>query len=200
MENEKNEKTLNTKFKSNIKNLAKKTFIPITIGGGINSLYKVSECFELGAEKIIINSGIINTKLVNQLTKKFGSQAIICSIDYKEINNLLVSFLLNGNKKYLPLSNHIKLANKLNFGEIFLNDIDRDGTGFGLNNKIYKYLDKKIPYVVGGGAAKHEHFIEGFNKKNVTGISTGNLFNFIGDGLKNLRKQLILSHINIRRI
>ena len=48
------------KFKSNIKNLAKKTFIPITIGGGINSLYKVSECFELGAEKIIINSGIIN--------------------------------------------------------------------------------------------------------------------------------------------
>ena len=88
----------------------------------------------------------------------------------------------------------------MKFGEIFLNNIDRDGTGFGIDDEIYKYLDNKLPYVIGGGAAKYHHFVECFNQKNVSGISTGNLFNFIGDGLKNLRLNLVKSNINLRKL
>ena len=76
----------------------------------------------------------------------------------------------------------------------------RDGTGFGVDNKIFQYLDLKVPYVLGGGAAKYQHFIESFENKKVSGISTGNLFNFIGDGLKNLRADLVKSNINLRKL
>ena len=75
-----------------------------------------------------------------------------------------------------------------------------DGTGFGVDDTIYQYLDLRIPYVIGGGAAKYQHFIEGFKNKKVSGISTGNLFNFIGDGLKNLRADLVKSNINLRKL
>ena len=100
----------------------------------------------------------------------------------------------------MKVKQHIDLAKKLKFGEIFINNIDRDGTGFGVDEKIYRYLDLRIPYVIGGGAARYQHFIESFESKKVSGISTGNLFNFIGDGLKDLRVNLVKSNINLRKL
>ena len=200
VDKEKQSSKLNDNFTNNIKKLFKKTFIPLTIGGGINNLEKVKQCFSIGAEKILFNSSIKDINLIKKSVERYGSQAVICSIDYKNINGSLITFVNNGEMNYLKIRNHINLAKKLKFGEIFLNNIDRDGTGFGIDEEIYKYLDNKMPYVVGGGAAKYQHFVECFKEKNVSGISTGNLFNFIGDGLKNLRTNLIKSNINLRKL
>jgi len=197
--NKKN-KILNSNFINNVKKLTEKTFIPLTIGGGINSLEKVKQCFSLGAEKVLFNTSIKDKKLIKLCVNQYGSQAIICSIDYKTIKDKLVTYTDNGDKEFLNVKQHINLGKKLKFGEIFINNIDRDGTGFGLDGKIYEYLDLRIPYVIGGGAAKYQHFIEGFENKKISGISTGNLFNFIGDGLKNLRVDLIKSNINLRKL
>ena len=200
VENEKKKSQLGNDFVENLKKISEKTFIPLTIGGGINNLEKIKQCFSLGAEKVLFNSSIKNKNLIKNSVKRYGRQAIICSIDYKKINSDFITYVNNGETKYLEIKKHINLAKKLKFGEIFLNNIDRDGTGFGIDNEIYKYIDNKLPYVVGGGAAKYQHFVECFNQKNISGISTGNLFNFIGDGLKNLRLNLIKSNINLRKL
>ena len=193
-------KILNSDFIKNVKKLTEKIFIPLTIGGGINTLEKVKQCFSLGAEKILFNTSIKDKKLIKLCVNQYGSQAIICSIDYKTIKDRLITYTDNGEKEFLSLKQHINLGKKLKFGEIFINNIDRDGTGFGVDGKIYEYLDLRIPYVIGGGAAKYQHFIEGFENKTISGISTGNLFNFIGDGLRNLRVDLIKSNINLRKL
>ena len=200
VEKNKKNKILNSDFIKNVKKLTEKTFIPLTIGGGINTLEKVKQCFSLGAEKILFNTFIKDKKLIESCINQYGSQAIICSIDYKTIKDKLITYTDNGEKEFLKVKQHIILGKKMKFGEIFINNIDRDGTGFGLDGKIYEYLDLRIPYVIGGGAAKYQHFIEGFENKKISGISTGNLFNFIGDGLKNLRVDLIKSNINLRKL
>ncbi len=200
VEKEKKAPRLSHEFIINLKKLSEKTFIPLTIGGGINNLEKIKQCFSLGAEKILFNSSIINKNLIKNSVKRYGSQAIICSIDYKKIDNNLITYINNGQSKFLEIKKHINLAKKLKFGEIFLNNIDRDGTGFGINKEIYEYIDNKLPYVLGGGAAKYQHFVECFNQRYVSGISTGNLFNFIGDGLKNLRLNLVKSNVNLRKL
>ncbi len=200
VERNKKSKKLSSDFIKNVNKLSEKTFIPLTIGGGINTLEKVKQCFSLGAEKILFNTSIKDKKLIKSCVNQYGSQAIICSIDYKTIKDKLVTYINNGEKEFSEIKQHIYLGKKMKFGEIFINNIDRDGTGFGVDNKIFQYLDLKVPYVLGGGAAKYQHFIESFENKKVSGISTGNLFNFIGDGLKNLRADLVKSNINLRKL
>jgi len=84
-------------------------------------------------------------------------------------------------------------------GEILINSIDRDGTGFGFDTELLKKLNSSInlPLIVGGGAGKYQHFIECFKTFNVEAASTANLYNFIGDGLAVTRNKLIENKINI---
>ena len=74
----------------------------------------------------------------------------------------------------------------MKIGELFLTSIDRDGTGFGYEKKILKYLNVNFPVVLGGGAGKSQHFEELIFEK-ISGLMTGNLFNFVGPGLEELR-------------
>ena len=178
----------------------KKTFIPLTIGGGLRSLDNVSECFKIGADKILLNTSISNKNFVKKCVKKYGSQAIICGIDFKFEKTKYFSYVANGTKKYLEVKDHVKIANSLKFGEIFLTSIDRDGTGFGYDNGIIKNLDIKTPIVLGGGAGKSEHLETLIIDKKISGLMTGNLFNFAGAGLLELRNKLIKKNVNLRKI
>ncbi len=191
---------INKKFQTSIKKLMKKTFIPLTIGGGLRSLGNVSECFKIGADKILLNTSISDKNFVKKCVKKYGSQAIICGIDFKFEKRKYFSYVANGTKKYLEVKDHVKIANSLKFGEIFLTSIDRDGTGFGYDNGIIKNLDIKIPIVLGGGAGKSEHLETLIINKKISGLMTGNLFNFAGAGLLELRNKLIKKNVNLRKI
>ena len=72
----------------------KKTFIPLTIGGGLRTMTQVNECFKIGADKIILNSSIKENKnLIKLCVEKFGSQAVILGIDFKEHNNEFYSYV-----------------------------------------------------------------------------------------------------------
>tara|TARA_A100001015_G_C15037390_1_gene737185 strand:- start:3471 stop:4247 length:777 start_codon:yes stop_codon:yes gene_type:complete len=191
---------INKKFQTAIKKLMKKTFIPLTIGGGLRSLGNVSECFKIGADKILLNTSISDKNFVKKCVKKYGSQAIICGIDFKFEKRKYFSYVANGTKKYLEVKDHVKIANSLKFGEIFLTSIDRDGTGFGYDNGIIKNLDIKTPIVLGGGAGKSEHLETLIIDKKISGLMTGNLFNFAGAGLLELRNKLIKKNVNLRKI
>ena len=191
---------INKKFQTSVEKLMKKTFIPLTIGGGLRSLDHVNECFKIGADKILLNTSITNKNFVKKCIKKYGSQATICGIDFKYEKRKYFSYIANGTKKYLEVKDHIKIANSLKFGEIFLTSIDRDGTGFGYDDGIIKNLNVKSPIVLGGGAGKSEHLETLIIDKKISGLMTGNLFNFVGVGLLELRNKLIKKNVNLRKI
>jgi cyclase len=139
-----------------LKKIAEESFMPLTYGGGISNIDDARRIFEIGFEKISIQTAALNnSKLITDLSKEFGSQSIVCSIDIK----------LNWFNKYVLLNPHIK--NKIKFhnslihdlenagaGEIIFNCVDRDGTQSGPDLKFIDLLDEfNLPIIYVGGVS-----------------------------------------------
>tara|TARA_B100000787_G_scaffold169982_1_gene163263 strand:- start:2333 stop:3100 length:768 start_codon:yes stop_codon:yes gene_type:complete len=192
---------ISKKFKASITQLMRKTFVPLTIGGGLRNLSQVLECFKIGADKIVLNSAIAdNSSFVKNCVNKFGSQAIIAGVDFKIQESKYYSYINNGQKKYLELNKHFKIIKKLKYGEVFLTSIDKDGTGFGFEKDVLKNYNLKMPLVLSGGAGNAEHFLDIIFNDDLSGLMTGNLFNFLGNGLIELRRKLLKDSVKLRII
>ena len=179
-------------FKSN-KNYPKKIFVPLTIGGGI-SCTSDAKYFLNGADKILINSKSSDKKLLRNISNLWGEQSITIMVDYQKDlnlkNNLNVYTNCGSNKLIKLIKFKDKILKNIPYGEIILNCMDNDGNGAGLDLNISKKFknDLKSPLLLMGGAGKPEHIAEGLKLKNISGVVTANLFNFLGSGLENLEK------------
>ena len=188
-------------FSSNISKIVKNVFVPIAAGGGIRKISDAELLFKNGADKVIINSALLeNPDFVIELVKKYGSQSIIASMDFRIIENQIVFFNNDGRKKIeMNSDDYLNYVKSLNVGEILLNSIDRDGTGFGYDfdsiDRISQNLE--IPLIIFGGAGNEKHFYQGLNRNGISAVATANLFNFVGNGLPNARKWLIDRKVNI---
>lgn len=188
-------------FAATVSKLVDDVFIPIAAGGGIRNMKDAELLFNSGADKIVLNSALIEDPgLVRNLVQTYGSQSVVASIDYKNNNGLNEIYINDGSKKIdLSLKEYINYIEQLNVGEIYLNSIDKDGTGFGYDFETIKKLKDHInlPLIIAGGAGNEMHLIDGLKIKEVSAVATANLFNFIGDGLPNARKHIISSGENI---
>lgn len=189
------------RFSETITKIVENVFIPICAGGGIKNISDAELLFKSGADKILLNSVLFeNPKLVLDLIKIYGSQSIIASIDYKIQEEGLLVYINNGETKIsLDLISYIEKIQSLGVGEIYLNSIDKDGTGFGYDfNTINNISSKiKVPLIIAGGAGNEAHLINGLEINHVNAVATANLFNFIGDGLPNARKKILNRGLNI---
>ena len=187
-------------FLKNVLEISKLCFVPITVGGGINSLNDAKYFLNNASDKILINSALhFKPKLINEISEVYGEQSIIVGIDLKKINENYYIFINNGSKKIdKKFKDIFKELEKKNFGELFLNSIDRDGTGNGLDYDMLNEISNtfKKPIIISGGTGNYQHVLEGFEKKNFNAISTSNLLNFIGDGLTKMRNKLIEKKID----
>lgn len=188
-------------FSEVIEKLVNNVFVPICAGGGVRSLEDVDRLFNSGADKIILNSILYeNPKLVVELVKIYGSQSIVASIDYKNNEGVNEVYIENGSTKInFEFLKYINYVQSLNIGEIYLNSIEKDGTGFGYDFETIEAITNGItvPLIIAGGAGNEKHFIEGLNISGVSAVATANLFNFIGDGLPNARENMLRNNVNI---
>jgi len=183
-------------FCKNLIKLNEKCFMPIAAGGGIRSVDDAYKILNSGADKLIVNTPLLTQQdLVKSLVEIFGSQCIVASIDFKKHDDGNIDVLIeNGNKSTgFSLNDAVKNAQELGCGEIYLTSMDQDGTGYGYDlENLKKVTDQsKIPIIASGGAGKYEHFVNGIKKGNASAVSTANLFNFIADGLIEIRKTMI---------
>lgn len=189
------------KFAGTISKLVNDVFIPIAAGGGIRSFDDAELLFRNGADKIVLNTALFEMpELVKGLVEKYGSQSIVASVDYKKIDGISWVFINDGRINIAKtLYECIVYIESLNVGEIYLNSIDQDGTGFGYDMESIKKLETliKLPLIIAGGAGNEAHLKEGLGVPGVSAVATANLFNFIGDGLPNARKMLINSGENL---
>ena len=189
------------KFAKNLRSIAKNVFIPITAGGGINCLHDADILFDNGADKVALNTSLIKyPKLLESITQKYGTQSVIASVDYKIQDGKPVVLISNATEKITySLYEYIEYIESIGVGEILINSIDKDGTGFGYDMETAQEIGQnvKIPFLIMGGAGNKAHLKQGLENKNISGVVTANLFNFIGEALPDARTFLLNNKINI---
>lgn len=183
--------------------LTKTLFVPVSAGGGIRNFDQAKRLFRSGADKLVINTALIEDQgLVKELSVKFGQQSIIGSIDFKRsiINSNQYQIFYEGGSKECQLD-AIKFFNGMTglVGEWYLNSIDRDGTGQGYDLGILDYVYSSIrePIIYAGGVGNFNHLSAGLNDRRIDAVATANLFNFIDDGFKNAKLKLLEMGFNL---
>lgn len=190
-------------FAKILEGIVEDVFIPIAAGGGVRDIDDAKLLFNSGADKLVLNSLLYkNPDIVREIVKQYGSQSVIASIDYKTIDENNFIFINDGMQKIdMTLNQYIDYTQNLGVGELYLNSIDNDGTGFGYD---FDTIDKvantiKVPLIIVGGAGNESHLIQGLKREKVDAVATANLFNFVGNGLPNARKKIIEENLNIAR-
>jgi cyclase len=182
-------------FCEDLKQLTRDCFAPITAGGGIRTLEHVHQLLRSGADKVVINTSLHDQpELVEEIATEFGRQCIVASIDVQKIDGTYQVFKNNGTVKVGESLEHVLLkCAGLPVGEIHIESIDRDGTGNGLDLEILEFVKhvKDLPLILMGGIGNADHIIAGLKDNRVDAVATGNLLNFMGDGLARARELAI---------
>lgn len=191
------EKRHQEKFIESFSKIINNVFVPISIGGGITNFQEAKNLFLAGADKIVVNS-LLEEKpqIIHQIRDEYGSQAIVASVDFKQENNNYLCYNHNGQKLInCSAIDYIHYLEELKVGELYLNSIDKDGTGQGYDVNFYYMLEKvRLPIIAAGGAGKTVHFEECLDLEFVDAVATANLFNFIGNALPTSRKELLTNN------
>ena len=197
------EKATKDFFFKAVSNIAKNCFVPIAVGGGIRTLDDAKECFDLGAEKIIINTGYLeNPNLISQIAEIYGRQAVIFAIDirsdqdgYKRPSIHNGSVIIQKNLCDLAMD-----AEKAGAGEILVSTVELDGSLEGYNLDSFINIRKKvrIPCVLNSGAGNWNHFYEGFAVAGADAVCTSNIYHFTESSIASAKNYLINKNINVR--
>jgi cyclase len=190
-------------FALTISKLVNDVFIPIAAGGGIRTMEDADLLFKNGADKIVLNSLLVdNPDMVKEIIKNYGSQSVVACIDCKLSDDSYGIFIKDGSLKIdYELKSYIAYLELLGVGEIYLNSIDKDGTGFGYDKNLIETVNKitSLPLIIAGGAGNEKHLADGLKIENVSAVATANLFNFIGNGLPNARNSIIQQGGNLAK-
>lgn len=142
---------------------AKNVFIPMTVGGGINSLDDFDRVLKCGADKVSVNSGAIkNPSLVCEAAKKYGDQCVVLSVDVKRVGGEFRVFAKGGREDTgLDAIEWIKKCVDSGAGEIVVNSIDTDGVKAGFDIEMLAAVCDvvNVPVIASGGAGKIDDFI-----------------------------------------
>ena len=183
---------------------AKKVFIPLTVGGGINTLDDFDRVLKCGADKVSVNSGAIaNPNLVGEAAKRYGSQCVVLSADVKRVDDKFHIFAKGGRVDTgIEAIGWIKRCVDNGAGEIVVNSIDTDGVkqGFDLE-MLAKVCDAvSVPVIASGGAGCIEDFVTLFHTiPKVDAGLAASIFHFGQVQISDLKETLAQNNIPVRR-
>lgn len=170
-----------------VRRVADEVFIPLTVGGGLNSIDDIRAVLRAGADKVSLNTAAINRpELITEGAETFGSQCMVIAIDARRRNASdrgasWEAFTLGGRKRAgLDAVEWAARAEQLGAGEILLTSMDRDGTGDGYDVELLRAVSEavKIPVIASGGAGRLEHFYEALTAGGASAVLAASLFHF----------------------
>ena len=191
------------KFLSHVRALSEVCFIPIAAGGGVRDIELAHRLVNNGADKIVINSLVgKDMDTIDNIVAELGSQCVLASVDVKKVKNDYKVFTENGTvEQSYTVQEWLQKLAEVPVGEVYLNSIDRDGTGQGYQTELVEFIpdDFQLPIILSGGAGKYQHFINGLEDKKVDAVATAHLFNFIGNSLEDSRTALLNNGFNLAK-
>lgn len=190
-------------FHKIIRGLSKRCFIPLTVGGWINSISEIQKLLQLGADKISINTvAVENPDFINEASRIFGSQCITTSIDVKKNESGKYEVIIDRGRKHTGLDpiKWAKEAEERGTGEIFLTSIDRDGTKEGYDLNLVKSISEEItiPVIAFGGVGQWKHFVDGIENGRADAVSAANIFHFSEHSTYNAKNFMRDAGLNVR--
>jgi len=164
-----------------LKDISSECFIPLSYGGGLNSLSAVENILALGYEKVILNTALFEDPcFVKEAVERFGSQSIIGAIDVRKKRSQYIPYIRSGTYKIpTTLSKYIYEIEHLGVGEILLTDITNEGTWNGIDISLIKSVENlvTVPIIIRGGFNSIEDINRAF-KHNIDAIALGNMVVF----------------------
>ena len=190
-------------FTDILKEVAKKIFIPLTVGGGINTVDDFDRVLKCGADKVSVNSGAIkNPQLIKEAALKYGSQCVVISVDVKRVDGVFRVFSKGGRENTgMEAIEWIKKCVELGAGEVVVNSIDTDGVKQGFDLELLEKVCSavSVPVIASGGAGGIEHFIELFEKvPQVDAGLAASIFHFNEVKIPDLKQKLKEKNIDMR--
>ena len=199
-----NKNSLNEEFNIEfIKELTDECSVPITIGGGIKKIYNIDDLLFAGADKVSINSELYkNPNLLNEASKKYGSQTIVVGIDFKEVEKNVFKCVSYSGKEIEDKnpSDWAQECVSRGAGEIVLTSIDKDGLMKGYDNNMIKEIKSKvsIPIIASGGAGSYNHMYEAF-KSGASAVTAASIYHFTEQTPAEAKKYLNNKEIPVRK-
>ena len=190
-------------FADVLRDVAKNIFIPLTVGGGINTVDDFDRVLKAGADKVSVNSGAIkNPLLIEQAAKKYGNQCVVLSMDVKRVDGRFVVFAKGGREcTGIDAVEWAYMGQENGAGELVLNSIDTDGVKGGFDIEMLDAVGKKlsIPIIASGGAGCEQHFLDLFRAcPKVDAGLAASIFHFKQVDIKNLKKLLADDGVSVR--
>jgi len=189
-----------------VKKTAEAVFVPLTVGGGIRSVEDVDLLLRAGADKVSMNtSAISNPDLINAISKRFGSQVLVISIDARRTGEKFAvsgyEVTTHGGSKSAGLDAlaWTKQAVERGAGEVLLNSMDKDGTKDGFDLELISLVKKNIsvPLIASGGAGKVSDFAPAV-KAGADALLAASIFHFQEVSIKQVKAELKSNNIEIR--
>mgnify|MGYP006134972459 FL=1 len=175
-----------------VEKILKKTFIPVTIGGGIKTLNQAKEFFNLGVDKIALNTVLFdNFSLVEKMKKEFGSQSLVCSIQANKIDNIWYAFSNMARKNTnIKVSDLLKKYNDAGVGEILVTSVRRDGTLKGFDEELAKIISKHndVPTIYSGGIINSD--ADKIKKYSIDAITVSSCYYYKNFNLEEFKKNI----------
>lgn len=190
-------------FTEVLKEVASQIFIPLTVGGGINTLGDFDRVLKCGADKVSVNSGAIkNPDLINEAAKRYGNQCVALSMDVKRVDGVFRVFSRGGRDDTgIDALAWAREACERGAGELVLNSIDTDGVKNGFDLEMLDAVAEQvdIPIIASGGAGSKEHFLDLFkNHPKVDAGLAASIFHFKQVDIRDLKNYLRASGVETR--
>lgn len=185
-----------------VRRTAEQIFMPLTVGGGINSVDDIRSLLNAGADKTSLNTAAVaNPALIREASDKFGSQCIVVAIDVRKINGDWIVFTHGGrqqtNLQAVPWAKEVE---RLGAGEILLTSMDTDGTKNGFDIPLTDAVSAAvgIPVIASGGAGALSHFYDVFSRTGAQAALAASVFHFGEIAIPRVKNYLLERSICIR--
>ena len=190
-------------FTDILRQTAQNVFIPLTVGGGINTVEDFDRVLKCGADKVSVNSGAIrNPELIRDAARRYGDQCVVLSADIKRVDGKFCVFAKGGRENTgIEAITWIKRCVSMGAGEVVVNSIDTDGVKGGFDIELLSLVCDavKVPVIASGGAGCVQHFVDLFTA--IPDIDAGlaaSIFHFGEVAIPDLKAELKSNNIIVR--
>ena len=184
-----------------VERTSKNCFVPLTVGGGVRSIEDINKLLNCGADKVSINTAAVqNSKVVEESSKKFGSQCIVVAIDAKKKGENWEIFTHGGRNS--TGIDAIQFANKMEesgAGELLVTSMDKDGTQSGYDIDLMKKISSNvnIPVIASGGVGTLDHLAEGISA-GASAVLAASIFHYGTFSIQEAKQYLASKDIPVR--
>lgn len=186
-----------------VADIARECFMPLTVGGGVNSISNVEQLLRVGADKVAVGTAIVEQpQFLQNCADRFGSQCMVACLDvrrHKDLEWEVVTHCGN-NPTGKSASATAKVMESNGAGEIILNSIDQDGTMEGYDYELASAVAEavRIPLIVSGGAGTYQHMVKAIKECGANAVAAASLFHFTEQTPNELKRKMAENGIPVR--